>query len=436
MSSNSWRHWANRARAASTTALAAAPRPRRPFGSADRLAALHSVADVRAEARRRLPRVVFDFVDGGAEDESTVRGNEAAFADWWFVPRPLVDVSTRSTRTELFGRSLRAPLVVAPTGLAGLVWPHGEAVAAAAANAWGIPYTLSCAGSCSIEDVRAATAAGAPLWFQLYVWQDRALTEQLVERARRSGYEVLCLTVDVPLSGRRERDLRNGMTIPPRIGLSSGLDALRHLSWLVRFARAPVTFANVRDVEVADPGAEGGAPGSGTMALGAYVNSQLDPSASWAELRWLREQWSGPLVVKGVLDPETARRLVGEGVDGIVVSNHGGRQLDSAVPSLVALPSIVAAVGASTVVLMDGGVRRGTDIAKALALGADAALVGRPHLWGLAAGGGVGVARVLSLFEDELDRALALLGCPSPGEVRKLGGELLVRSVLGTTARP
>jgi isopentenyl diphosphate isomerase/L-lactate dehydrogenase-like FMN-dependent dehydrogenase len=357
--------------------------------------------------------MVFDFVDGGAEDEATVRGNEAGFAQWWLRPRALTDVTTRDQSMRLLGRDLPTPLILAPAGLAGLVWPKGEAVAAAAASRAGVPFVVSTASSCSIEEVRAA--AEGSLWLQLYLWRDREVTGSLVERARRAGYDTLCLTVDVPLSGSRERDLRNGMTIPPRIRLKNSLGVVSRPSWMLKMARAPVTFANVSE----------GQRGR-TMALGAYVNSQLNPSASWDDLRWLRAAWPGTLVVKGVLDPTTAQRLADEGVDAVIVSNHGGRQLDGAIPAVAALPGVVEALGGRIPVLMDGGIRRGTDVIKAVALGASACLFGRPYLWGLAVGGGDGVSRVLEILSSEIDRDLALLGTPTLAEVHGRADAFLV----------
>lgn len=374
---------------------------------------LFSVEEFRRAARRALPPMVFDFIDGGAEDERTVRENREAFDSWWLRPRPLVDVTERDQRVELFGRTLPSPLVLAPAGLAGLAWPQGEAAAAAAATRAGIPFAVSTASSCSIEEVRES-AAGS-LWLQLYLWKDREVTGSLVDRAEAAGYDALCLTVDVPMSGSRERDLRNGMTIPPRIRVKNALGVLSRPLWLGRMAGAPVTFANVSQ----------GQRGR-TVALGTYVNSQLNPAASWDDLRWLRSRWSGRLLVKGVLDPVAARQLADEGVDGLVVSNHGGRQLDGAVPAVVALSGVVDALAGRIPVLVDGGIRRGTDVVKALALGATACLVGRPYLWGLAVGGEAGVSRVLEVLTAEIDRTLALLGTPTIAGVRSHADHLLV----------
>ncbi len=379
-----------------------------------RLSQLHSLDDVRRAARRALPPMVFDFVDGGAEDERTVRGNREAFDDWWFVPRILTDVEHRSQSTELLGVRRPSPLVFSPAGLVGLAWPHGEAAAAKAANAAGVPFAVSSMSSVSVEDVRAAS--DGPLWIQLYLWRDRDATEALVRRCADLGYETLCLTVDVPVTGQRERDLRNGMTIPPRIGVRNAAGVLSRPGWALRVGRAGVTFANI----------EQGAGSRDTMRLGAYVNSQLNPTATWDDLEWLRSIWPGRLVVKGVLDPRAAERLVDEGVDGVVVSNHGGRQLDGAVPAVAALPGVVRAVAGRAAVVLDGGVRRGGDVVTAIALGADAVMFGRPYVFGLAVGGTDGAARVVELMTAEIDRVLALLGVSSLDEVRGRADELLV----------
>lgn len=358
--------------------------------------------------------MVFDFIDGGAEDESTLRGNRDAFNRWWFVPKILNDVDRRSQRTDVLGVPRRSPIVLSPAGLVGLAWPSGEAAAASAAGAFGVPFAVSSMSSVSVEDVRAATPE--PLWIQLYLWRDRAATESLVDRCADLGYETLCLTVDVPVTGQRERDLRNGMTIPPRIGLRNSLGVVSRPGWALRTGAAGVTFANI----------EQGASSRDTMRLGAYVNSQLNPTATWDDLRWLREKWSGKLVVKGVLDPLAAAQLVDQGVDGVVVSNHGGRQLDGAIPAVNALPAVAEAVGGRADVILDGGVRRGADVVKAVALGATACMIGRPYVFGLAAGGPDGVTRVLELLEAEVDRVLALVGVADLDDVRGKAAELLV----------
>ncbi len=364
---------------------------------------LLTVEDVRRAARRRLPRAVFDFVEGGAGDELTLRRNRAAFEALAFRPRILVDVAKREQSTTVLGERVETPVLIAPTGMTGLCWRRGEVEAARAAGRAGTIYTLSTHASCSIEEV--AERAPGPLWFQLYVWQSRELTRSFVERAKAAGYRALLLTVDVPLISRRERDIRNGFTIPPRITLGNCLDTLRHVRWIANVLLGPrLTLANL----VGAPGA----PRTDLITLGGIAHRQVDPSVSWGDLRWFRSLWSGPLLLKGVLGVEDARLAVEHGVDGIVVSNHGGRQLDGAPASVEVLPEIVDAVGGKVEVLLDGGIRRGSDVVKALALGARAVLIGRPHLYGLAVGGQAGVEHVLALLKAEVDRTLGLLGVP------------------------
>ncbi|HEX2501262.1 MAG TPA: alpha-hydroxy acid oxidase [Methylomirabilota bacterium] len=367
-----------------------------------------TVDDLRRVARRRLPRAVFDFVEGGAGDERTVAANRAAFERLLFQPRILVDVSKREQAVVVLGERVSTPVLVSPTGMAGLCWPRGEVEAARAAHAAGTIYTLSTHSSCSIEEV-AAEARG-PLWFQLYVWQNRDLTRSFVERARAAGYRALVLTVDVPIISRRERDLRNGFTIPPRVTVRNALDTLRRVSWMRRVLLGPrLTLANL----VGAPGA----PRADIVTLGGVAHRQVDPSVAWADLAWFRSLWSGPLVLKGVLTVGDARRAADHGVDGLIVSNHGGRQLDGTPASIDALPAIADAVGDRVEVLVDGGVRRGADVVRALALGARAVMVGRPYLYGLAAGGPAGVRRALEILGGEVDHTLALVGVPRVGDL-------------------
>lgn len=369
--------------------------------------AVHEVPDLQRIAARRLPRMIRSFVDGGADAEITLRANEAEFAGVTFRPRSLVDVSGIDRSVELFGRTFAHPVMLAPAGLAKLVHPEGELAAARAAAAADSVVVLSTASSYAMEEV--ATAGDGPRWFQLYLWKTRDIVTGLVERAAASGYEALVLTADVPTVGKRVRDLRNGLTLPPKIRLSTAVDAVRHPRWLAGFARdRDITFANLRGI----------ADGDDAVALGSYVNQNLiNPAAGWDDLRWLRDMWDGPLLVKGVLTAGDARRAVDAGADGLIVSNHGGRQLDGAPAAIRALPGVVAAVGEDTTVLLDGGIRRGPDVVKAVALGAAAVLVGRPWLWGLAAGGEAGVARMLEILADEIDRTLALIGVPRLAEI-------------------
>ena len=367
------------------------------------LARAVTIDDLRRRARRRLPRAVFDFVAGGAGDEVTIARNRAAFERLAFQPRVLVDVTKRDQATSVLGVPLATPVLTAPTGMAGLSWPKGELVAARAAHEAGTVYTLSTHSSCSIEEV--AEGAAGPLWFQLYVWRNRDLTRSFVERAHRAGYRALVLTVDVPIPSTRERDVRNGFTIPPRVTVWNAIDTLRRPGWIRRVLLGPrLTLANL----VGAPGA----PRADLVTLGGVANRQIDPSVGWTDLAWFRSLWSGPLVLKGVLSVADARRAVEHGVDGLIVSNHGGRQLDGAPASLAVLPEIAEAVGARVEVLLDGGVRRGTDVVKALALGARAVMIGRSYLYGLSAGGEAGVTRVFQILRGQIDETLALVGVP------------------------
>ncbi|WP_204331885.1 alpha-hydroxy-acid oxidizing protein [Geodermatophilus sabuli] len=361
-----------------------------------------TVADLREQARRRLPRMVFDFVDGGAEDEATVRENRRAFADVALRPRVLVDVSARPQGVRVMGQDLALPVVLGPTGLARMVHPAGEAAAAVAAELFGTVSVVSSGSSVSFEDVAAAVRV--PQWFQLYPWGDRATIEALIDRARACRYRTMVVTVDVPVVGAREKDLRNGLTVPPRVDPRTAWDVLSHPRWLAGLVRSPkVTFANFAGLL---PDARG------TSGLAAATQGLLNPGHTWDDLAWMVAQWDGPVLLKGLMTAEDARRAVDVGCAGVAVSNHGGRQADSLPGALDALGEVVAAVGEQVDVLLDGGVRRGTDVVKALALGARACLVGRPWLYALAAGGPRGVERLLEVLRDEVDRTLALIGRP------------------------
>lgn len=362
-----------------------------------------NVDDLRRGARRRLPRAVFDFIDGGAEDEVTLRRNEAAFREITFRPRVLVNAGQIDQSCTVLGQQLTTPLILAPTGLCGMAAPRGEVLAGRAAAEAGVVFTLSCMSAVTIEDTMRE--APGPHWFQLYVWKDRELTKSLVDRAKAAGYTALVLTVDVPVLGQRERDLRNGATIPPRVTLRNALDSALKVGWLLGMARHPrIDFVNVA-------GTAGGS-GSGTFSLGGFVNSQFDPTVSWEDLTWFRSLWSGPLAIKGITSAEDAVRAVDAGVDAVIVSNHGGRQLDSLPAAIEMLPEIADAVGSRSEVLFDGGIRRGSDVAKALALGARACLIGRPYLYGLGVAGQTGARQAVEILRAELGRVLTLLGRP------------------------
>jgi L-lactate dehydrogenase (cytochrome) len=370
-----------------------------------RMARCGTVDEVRRAARLALPKVIFDFVDGAAGDEVTARRNREDFAGYELLPGVFRDVSEVDLSTTVLGRPVALPILGAPMGLLGLIHPEGELALARALHRAGSVYAVSAMASYSVEDM-AARAPG-PLWFQLYVWRDRGLVVELVDRARAAGCEALVLTVDVPAAAGRDRDRRNGFGIPPRLTLRSAAEGAVRPRWSYRFVRhAPMGMGNV-----AGRGVAGGDP----VAITDYITRQFDPSVTWDDLVWFREQWEGPLLIKGVLDGADAREAVRRGADGIIVSNHGGRQLDHAPSTIRALPAVLDAVGGEAEVLLDGGIRRGADVMKALALGARACLVGRPLVYGLGAGGEAGVDRVLALLEAELRTAMALAGCSSTG---------------------
>jgi len=346
---------------------------------------------------------VFDYVDGGTEDEITMQRNRAAFEDLELDARVLRDVSTIDTATTVLGRPVPLPIVLAPTGMTRMTHWEGELAVARAAGRVGVPYALSTMATVSIE--RVAEAGRAPLWFQLYMWRDRGLCRELLERARAAGYEALVLTVDTPVAGARERDFRNGFTIPPSLGVRTILDGARHPHWWWRFLTSEaLAFDNVR----------GRAEGSASLS---FVATQFDASVTWDDISWLADAWGGPFVLKGIMTPADAKQAVASGVRSIVVSNHGGRQLDHAPAAIDALPRVVDAVGGDAEVLFDSGVRRGVDIVKALALGARAVLVGRAYLYGLGAAGSDGVVHAVRILETELRRAMSLLGARTIAEI-------------------
>ncbi|MDP6345969.1 MAG: alpha-hydroxy acid oxidase [Alphaproteobacteria bacterium] len=366
-----------------------------------RLARCHNIDDLRRAARRKVPLLIFDFVDGAAEDEVTLARNRNGFDRYQLVPHNFVDVSEIDTTTTVLGRRVEAPLVVSPTGLPRLVHHTGEEGLVPAAGKHGIPYTLSSASSTSIEAV--ANLSSGPKWFQIYVWKDRAIVDDFIDRCKGAGYDALCLTVDVPITGNRERDVRNGLALPPKPTPAVLFDMLCKPTWLWHLKTKPeFTLANLVGRVEQDTSASN---------LSRYTEEQLDKSLSWDDAARMKERWDGPFAIKGVLRAEDARRAVDLGFDGIIVSNHGGRQLDHAPAPIDVLPEIVAAVEGRAQVILDGGVRRGTDVLKALSLGATACMAGRPYLYGLGAGGQAGVERAMEILKGEIRRDLMLLGC-------------------------
>jgi L-lactate dehydrogenase (cytochrome) len=374
-----------------------------------RLSRAASVGDLRKIARRRLPRGVFDYIDGAAEDELTLRRNAEAFRRLEFRPRVMCDVGTIDTSTTLLGRPLPVPLVLAPVGFTRVASPAGELDAARAAARAGLPYTLSTMATRSIEEV-AAVSSGRK-WFQVYVWRDRGLTKEMLARAASAGYEAIAITVDTAMLGRRERDVRHGFTLPPMLGLGTLLDGALHPGWTWDFARAdPITFANVSGTAV--PG--GGGP---AVNLAEYISRQFDPSLSWRDLDWFRANWDGPIVLKGIQTIDDAKLAADAGVDAIALSNHGGRQLDGSPPPIELVAPVAEAVGDRTEIICDGGIRRGSDVVKALALGARACMIGRAYLYGLATAGERGVDHVLALLATDMRRTMALTGRRSISEL-------------------
>ena len=354
--------------------------------------AITNIEDLRQLARRKVPKAIFEYIDHGSYDQISLRANRDELRAICFRQRVLVDADNRQLATTMLGEKVAMPLAIAPTGLTGLMHGDGEMLAARAAEAAGIRYTLSTMSICSIEDVRGATKG--PFWFQLYVFRDRGFSESVIERAKAAGCTALFLTVDLPMRGQRHCDIKNGLTVPPRLTLRNAFDILTKPSWALGVLMSKrKSFGNI-DAYLKKKG--------GIWAAGRWGNDNFDASLSWNDIAWIRKLWPGKLVVKGVLDPEDARKAADPGADAIVVSNHGGRQLDGAPATVTALPAIAEAVGERIEVLFDGGIRSGQDVLKALALGAHGCMIGRAYLYGLAAMGEAGVAKAISLIAEEL----------------------------------
>lgn len=366
-----------------------------------------NIHDLRERARRRLPKVVFDYLDGGAESEVTLRENCRIFDDVMFRPRQAIAVSQCDLSTQVLGQDLAFPAILAPVGYSRLMHPGGEVAAASAAGAAGTTYTLSTISGYRLEDVKAASSG--PVWYQLYLVGGREVAEGAIDRARKAGFSALVVTIDTPVAGMRERDPRNGMKQLLGGSLFAKIphvpQILLHPRWLLRFLLDGGTPDLQNIVE----------PGKGPMPLVDVTAALAKAVVTWNDLGWLRQMWPGPIVIKGVLTAEDAMRAVDEGAAAIIVSNHGGRQLDGVAPTLRVLPEVVSAVNGRAEVLVDGGIRRGSDIVKALCLGARAVLIGRAYAYGLAAGGVAGVERALEILRADVERTLLLLGCPSVG---------------------
>jgi L-lactate dehydrogenase (cytochrome) len=374
-----------------------------------------SVADLRRMARRRLPGGVFDYIDGGAEDERSLAANVEAFGRVGYRPRVLRGLGSVEIGSHLLGQPVSYPLALAPTGFTRIADPDGELAVARAAARAGLPYTLSTLGTRSIEEVRAVS--DGRLWFQVYAWRDRGLLLEMIQRARAGAYEALVLTVDTAVLGRRERDVRRGFSLPPQIGWRTAVDGARHPAWTLAFVTSePIRFANVTGRSVGD--------GTTPVTLSDYINSQFDQGLSWSDVEWMRANWNGALVLKGIQSVADARLAADAGVDAIALSNHGGRQLDGAPAPFDLVGPVAEAVGGRTEIICDGGVRRGSDIVKAVAAGATACMAGRAYLYGLGAAGERGVDRVLEWFAADLRRTMTLLGA---GSVSDLDPSLLAR---------
>jgi len=370
-----------------------------------------NIEDLRQAAKRRLPRIVFDYIDGGAEDELTLRANRHAFKQVTFRPRCAVETPACELAVSVLGASLSMPLILAPVGSSRLMYPRGEEAAAGAAGVAGIAYTLSTLSGCRLEDVAAASRG--TVWYQLYLVGGRDCALSAIERAKTAGFSALVVTIDTPVAGMRERDLRNGVKELLSDNLGSKLPFVSQLlikpRWLTQFL-ADGGLMKFQNVVIS---------GKGPMLYADVTAALEDSVVTWDDLKWIQQAWNGSIVIKGIHTADDARRAVDLGANALVVSNHGGRQLDSVAPTLRVLPEVVAAVGDQIEVLLDGGIRRGSDIVKALCLGARAVMIGRAYAYGLGAAGGAGVARAIEIMRADLVRTLKLLGCPSVAELNR-----------------
>lgn len=367
-----------------------------------------NVQDLRLMAKRRLPRGIFDYIDGGAEDETTMRRNSDAFQQYSFVPRVLKDVSKVDTSTTFLGQHLPFPLIFSPTGFTRIAHSQGELSVARVAAKHHLPYCLSTLSTRSIEEV--ASVSNGPKWFQVYVWRDRELVRNMLSRAQQLGYSAIMLTADTAVLGRRERDVRRGFTLPPTLGLNTIIDGILHPGWTWDFVRNdPITFANISG--------HGGADTGTAVTLSDFIADQFDPALSWDDIEWFRAHWNGHIIIKGIQSVDDAIRAQRAGVDAIALSNHGGRQLDGAPSPLELLSPVADATNGHLPLICDGGIRRGSDIVKAIALGAHACTMGRTYLYGLGAAGEVGVEKALTMLTSETVRTMQLLGATQLSDI-------------------
>ncbi|MFZ6687765.1 alpha-hydroxy acid oxidase [Undibacterium sp. SXout11W] len=371
------------------------------------------VEDLRLLAKKRVPKAFYDYADSGSYTESTYKANSSDLAAIKLRQRVAINVENRSTRTTMVGQEVTMPVAIAPTGLTGMQWANGEMLGAIAAEKFGVPFTLSTMSICSIEDVASVTTK--PFWFQLYVMRDRGFVKEMIQRAKAAKCSALVLTLDLQILGQRHKDLKNGMSVPPKLTLANIIDLATKPAWALRALTGRKTFGNlVGHVK----------GGDGILTLSQWTASQFDPTLNWEDVAWIKQEWGGKLILKGILDVEDAKLAVAAGADAIVVSNHGGRQLDGAMSSIEALPAIVEAVGHQTEVWFDGGIRTGQDILKATALGAKGSMVGRAFLYGLGAMGEQGVTKMLEILQKELDVSMALTGTK---DIRDVGLSNIIR---------
>ena len=374
-----------------------------------------SINDLREAAKKRLPRMVFDYIDGGADDEITLKANTSRIRELELIWNVLVDVTNIDTKTKILGKESALPFFIAPTASSRLFNPiGGESAVVNAAQKYGIPYSAATLGATKIETI--AQMANIPKFFQIYVWKDRGLIKEIIARAKDANYDAIILTVDTPVAGNRERDPRNKFSVPPKLNLSLAMQSALKFNYMWDLATSPkISAANFENIVLKDSG------------IIDFINNQFDRSVSWKDAQWMREQWDGKFAIKGVANPNDAQKCLDIGADAIWISNHGGRQLDTGCATIDLLPKIAQIINKRAEIIMDSGIRRGTDIIKSLALGADSVAIGRAYLYGLAAGGQIGVEKALSILKEETLRAMALCGVQN---ISQISEDLIANSSL------